>query len=69
MRGNNTPLIIAGGGGGIRVLTKIHAEYNANTNKSGNTGYSITYPIMSAGGENGQGGRAPSHGNAGENLI
>ena len=39
MRGSNTPLIIAGGGGGVEAPYTRHAGCDANTSTAGNPGY------------------------------
>ena len=39
VRGSNTPLIVAGGSGGLRAVTSRHEECDASTETSGNPGY------------------------------
>ncbi len=39
MRGSNTPLIIAGGGGGIQKAQSRHAGCDANASTAGNPGF------------------------------
>ena len=50
VRGGNTPLIVAGGGGGLKTLISRHQGCDANTNTSGNPGYNSW-----SGGRKGQG--------------
>ena len=50
MRGSNTSLIVAGGGGGLRNVTSRHEGCDASTNTSGNPGYNSW-----SGGSNGDG--------------
>ena len=50
MRGDNTPLIIAGGGGGVLNVSSRHTECDASSNTSGNPGYKSW-----SGGSNGHG--------------
>ena len=50
VRGRNTALIVAGGGGGLRAVASRQEECDANTNKSGSSGYNSW-----SGGSNGHG--------------
>ena len=43
VRGSNTPLIIAGGGGSISSPESRHAGCDANTSTAGNHGYNPWY--------------------------
>ena len=39
VRGNNTPLVVAGGSGGLRAVTSRHLGCDASTSTSGNPGH------------------------------
>ena len=57
MKEDNTPLIIAGGGGGIKNMLEQHLGCDASTNTTGNAGDNSP---LGSGGSNGHGGRANS---------
>ena len=50
MRGSSTPLVIAGGGGGVNRVSSRHAGCDASANTTGNPGYRSW-----SGGSNGHG--------------
>ena len=52
MRENNKPLIIAGGGGGIKNISEQHPGCDASINTTGNGGYNLP---LGSGGSNGNG--------------
>ena len=54
VRGENKPLIIARGGGGVANMTEQHSGCDASINTTGNAGYNS--PFLS-GGSNGEGGQ------------
>ncbi|PFX16148.1 Fibrillin-2, partial [Stylophora pistillata] len=53
VRGSNTPLIIAGGGGRIQKISEQHSGCDASTSTTGNEGYPSP---LGSGGTNGNGG-------------
>ena len=53
MRRNNTPLIVAGGGGGIKNMSEQHPGRDASINTTGNAGNNSP---LGSGGREGQGG-------------
>ena len=53
VRGSNTPLIIAGGGGGIKNMSERHSGCDASLSTTGNAGYSSP---LGSGGTGGNGG-------------
>ena len=64
MRGANTPLIIAGGGGGVLYVHSRHTECDASSNTTGNPGYRSW-----AGGSNGHGAQTADSGSSGKNIF
>ena len=61
VRGTNTSLIIAGGGGGVDMATSIHSECDANITTTGNTGFQSL-----SGGSGGHGAQASDGGDMGK---
>ena len=61
MRRSNTPLIIAGGGGGIEAAISRHAGCDASTSTTGNPGYKSW-----SGGSNGYGAQTADSSDSGE---
>ena len=55
VRGNNIPLIIAGGGGGIKKMSEQHPGCDASINTTENAGNNSP---LGSGGSNGDGGNA-----------
>ena len=64
MRGSNTPLIIAGGGGGIEAAQSRHSGCDASTGTTGNPGYKSW-----SGGSGGQGATTADNDNSGEPRV
>ena len=64
MRGANTPLIIAGGGGGVLYVHSRHTECDASLNTTGNPGFR-SWP----GGSNGHGAQTADYGLSGKNIF
>ena len=64
MRGANTPLIIAGGGGGIDTAKSRHAGCDASINTNGNPGYRSW-----SGGSNGHGAQTADFWFSGKNIF
>ena len=64
VRGRNTTLIIAGGGGGVDRVSSRHAGCDANTTRTGNSGYKSWQ-----GGRNGRGADGVDSYTAGKILL
>jgi len=61
VRGSNTPLIIAGGGGGVDMVSSRHAGCDANISTTGNPGERSW-----SGGSNGHGAQTADDGTSGK---
>ena len=64
VRGADTPLIIAGGEGGVQAVYSRHTECNASSNTTGNPGFR-SWP----GGSNGHGAQTADSGYSGKNIF
>ena len=64
VRGRNTPLIIAGGGGGMEAARSRHSGCDASTGTTGNYGYKSW-----SGGSGGQGATTADQSNSGEPSV
>ena len=64
MRGSSTPLIIAGGGGGVDYSKSRYTGCDASAGRAGRTGHKSL-----AGGSGGQGAQTASSGDLGESRL
>ena len=68
VRGSNTPLIMAEGGGAVSSPESKHAGCNASTSTAGNRGHNPWFELWSAG-SNGHGAKTADNDNSGDILI